>query len=355
MKRAIALALIAACGSGGASTQRTTFSNGRMHEQYAMRNGKRHGPAATWYANGSVESRGTYVQDKREGTFRFFTEDGEFEYQALYVQDEVVWRSTDPNATPDRRAIVSERTERIKKALVSKPPVAYFTSLDRMASLDRVAVQVGLGGPGERSLGDARRMEVFGMYREGAFGGYAQFSRSTLTTMSTTLDSHSMEAGGLFRRAVPVVGDVTSRAGLLVPLGDTDGSFLAGTAGSFQRPTDAAAASTSALVLRTSASTSRTARRLVVQADAGVDWLFGGSASAFDAIGRFNVGAGFGAPWALLSVELTNTMLLSEPGRRLHGVGIGGTFRYQKVSASGLFSRVFSGDTSLTLTVGYEL
>src|SRR6187402_3304360 len=99
MKRGVgsALVLLAACGARSTLLE-TRYPDGQPHEEYAMRDGVRHGPGRTWHANRTLASSGNYVLGKREGRFVFYSEDGSLEYQALFNHDEEVWRSTDPNA-----------------------------------------------------------------------------------------------------------------------------------------------------------------------------------------------------------------------------------------------------------------
>jgi hypothetical protein len=109
------------------------------------------------------------------------------------------------------------------------------------------------------------------------------------------------------------------------------------------------------LVVRTSASIVHTTSLFVVQADLGLDSAFGTDSSAFDPIGRLNIGAGVGAPWAFAAVELVNTMMLTDTGRRLHAIGIGGAFRVGQVLVHGIVSRVYAQDTLLNLAVSHDL
>ncbi len=357
MRTAAVVILLAACGPS-ISTERTTFPDGHLESQYTLQNGQRHGLARTWHSNRALESEGHYVNGKREGTFFYYHDDGTFSYQALFIRDEQVWRSMNRNDVPDRQAIVDEKFSRPPDPTFSTAtPIAYFTGLDRTAGQDRVGAQVGVGGPGDSSFGASRHLEAFGLYTPGAFGGYAQVAYTTLDSDIGGVGSPVViEGGSRYRRDVPDVGVVTARLGVLGNLGDRGSdSFIAAAAGSFHRPADAVASANADVAIRTSASIVHTTPLFVIQADLGVDGVFGQPSSTFDALGRLNLGLGFGAPWALAGVELTNTVVLSDVGRRMHGIGVGGAFRVGKVSVHGLVSRVYNSDTCLNLVVSHEL
>jgi len=149
---------------------------------------------------------------------------------------------------------------------------------------------------------------------------------------------------------------LTVRAGILAPIGnDNDSGFIASSAGAFQRPTDAAASFPSSLALRTGASLTRARSHLVLQGDGGVDWLLGGEARPVDALLRANAGVGVGMRAAVLSLELSNTVRVSDPSRRIHALGIGGTFWLAGVWLTTCVSRTFAGQNAVTASVGYEL
>lgn len=356
-----ATALLAVACAPSSAVHQTRYPDGRPQEEYGTRNGVRHGKARTWHAIGTIATEGTYIAGRREGTFTTFADDGSVLYRALFINDEEVWRSSDPTAQPDMQQVSIARRKVIDEALApttASVPVPWFSSLDRTTSLSRVGLQMGLGGPDKLPFGSVKRTEIFGNYMRGRLGGYGQFSQTTLEAPSGLMFSgrQTLEGGATFRLPSTGLGTATSRVGVLVPIGNDNGDgFVASTAGSFQRPTDAASSVPSAVAIRTGANLTRVTRRFVLQGDAGIDWLVAGEPSALDALARANVGVGFGSRSALIHLELTNTISISDPSRRLHSIGFGGGIRIVKGWLSGVFSHCISGDTSLTAAVGYEL
>lgn len=363
MKRIItALGLLVACAPATRiSRQETRYPDGQPHEEFATRDGVRHGKSRTWHANRTLESEGNYVLGKREGRFVYYDDRGTFERQVLFIGDEEVWSSTDPSAMPDRSKLTSDRTKRSDAALAPTPamlPVPWFSSIDRTTALDRAGVQLGFGGPAALSFGSVRRLEVFGNYSSGTFGGYGQFSQTSLETMSGVVfdGRRTLEAGGTIHVPLLPLGTTVGRLGVAIPIGNDDGNgFVASTAGSFQRPVDAATSIPSAVAVRTSANWTHVIKRFVFQGDAGVDWLLGGEPRAFDALARANVGLGFGSRSRLLSVELTNTVPVVAVDRWLLGVDLAGAWRIEGFWISAALSYSVFGDTAFTTAVGYEL
>ncbi|MBL0219918.1 MAG: hypothetical protein IPQ07_39385 [Myxococcales bacterium] len=240
----------------------------------------------------------------------------------------------------------------------SSIPQPWFSGLDRATSLDRAGVQFGVGGPGALALGSARRFDVFGNYMRGDLGGYGQFSMASLeaTPGANLSGRQTLEVGATYRLPYRRWGIATARLGILAPVAHDDGDgFVASTAGVFQRPGDAAASVPSTVGIRTSTNLTRSLKRFVVQADAGIDWLLGGEPSALDALARFDLGLGFGSRAALLELELTNTMSIADLDRRLHGIGFGGGVRVYRVWLSAIVTYCISNDLAITAGVGYAL
>lgn len=321
----------------------------------------RHGKARVWHPEGPLAETGTYVNGKREGRFVYFDPRGAFTHQSLYVRDEEVWSSEDPDAKPDVRQLSLEYQQRVRTALAptkSMLPIPWFSSLDRTTSLDRVGAELGVGGPSTLAFGSARRLDLFGNYTREDLGAYGQFSQTSLETMSggTYSGRRTLEGGATYRLPFERYGTSTARLGILAPIGnDNTEGFLAGTAGAFQRPADAAGSVPSTMAVRSSANFTRVGKRFVFQADAGIDALLGGEPSAFDALARANIGVGFGSRSALISAEVTNTLSITDLDRRLHAFGLGGGARVQSFWLTGLLSYGISGGVAATASVGYEL
>jgi hypothetical protein len=203
------------------------------------------------------------------------------------------------------------------------------------------------------------RYDVYGNYRLPAspLGVYGQFSQSRLDTSGMRLSGpHTLELGGTYHRGFIEGSTLSGRAGLLVPVSHDDSAgFLAGGAGTFQRVTDAAASFPSAVALRTGASITRSQTHVVLQGDAGIDWLLGGESSSVDALVRANAGIGVGVRSARLTHELANTMRVSDPSRQHHMIGRGGTVWLNSIWFTAFGSRSFDGNTAITGSVGYEL
>lgn len=319
-----------------------------------------------------LASEGRYVRGAKHGLFRYYDVYGKLDRQVLYRIDAEIWTATGPGATPppELAAAVSREADQHTgadpatgfglRALIHRDPVPrpYFTSLDRTTSLTRFGLQLGLGGGSDEvDFGESRRAEVFGNYRVASYGVYAQLTGSMLELDSgNPVDGRrTLEVGGTHNRRA-LAGTLTPRLGLLVPVGadDVDG-FLSAATSSFQRPTDAAGATTSTLAVRSGASWTRSIRRLAFQADAGFDWLAGGAGVPFDALARVNAGVGFGSRNAMLSLELSNTVRLSDPSERIHALGLGGTIWIGRVWLTTFASRGSESQSAITGAVGYGL
>ncbi len=363
------LACLAACGTPGIATQSLRYPDGRPQWEYEARDGVPHGRSRTWHANGTLKSQGSYVDGAKQGRFEFFNEDGDFAHQALFWKSVEVWRSTDRAAQPSEELLTGlatyssmnpESAEEQSSSFsfrISKDPVprSYFSSLDRTTGLDRVGLQLATSAVDD---GRATRGDLFGnvaIARQ--WGVYGQLGQTMLAPAAGTALSgrRTLELGGTHRRTLGALGNLSGRLGVLFAISHDDmQGFLASSAGAYQRPTDAAVSVPSTVALRSGASVTREREHLVVQADAGVDWLVGGQAT-IDALVRANAAVGFGMRAGVISVELSNTMRVSDPALRVHALGLGGTFWFERMSLSGLFSLASAGTSALTFTVGYEL
>lgn len=373
----LVLVMVAACGGSGATSQRVNYPDGSAHYEYELRDGLPNGIGRVWHQNGELKSTGEYVNGVKHGIFTFFDDDGAFAHQAYFFKGAEVWRSTERSAKPppelvkglvafsgsapqlgrDEYTRPPPPSEEWSVELSRDPPAPYFATLDRTTSLSRVGLQFGFGDASDRPIGAVNRLDLFVNYRFSHFGIYGQLMQSNFEAAPgmTLSGRRTAEVSGTYHASLAGIGALSLRAGVLVPIGndDTDG-YIAGTAGSFHRPTDAAASVPSSVALRTGSSFARSYSRLIVQADAGVDWLLGGQA-AFDALLRANAGAGVGMRSALLSVELSNALRVTEPTRRIHTLGVGGTFWMEQLWLTLFASSSFEGNIALTGSVGYEL
>lgn len=378
MTRAMILSLLlGACGVTGAmsgrETSRVAYPNGLARFEFELRDGLPNGRGRAWYPNGALQSEGTYQDGARNGRFWFFTEDGELAYQAMFFNNSEVWRSSSPTEAPpaewaaqlpdlsrpaQRAATRVEPDAEPRWARLDRTPQPYFSNLDRTSSLARLGLQVGVGDGTEVDFGSVIRLDAFLHYRFAKFGVYAQVSQSRLELPSgMDLSGHgSFELGGTYPRRLGTLGELSTRLGVLVPTGkDDSGTFLASAAGAAQRPADAAASIPSALAVRTGTSFTRTRDRLVLQVDAGIDWLLSTDERGFDALARINGGIGFGSRTGIVTFELDNSIRLGDPSKRLHALGLGGTVSLSRFWLSGCLSIAQTGDTSFSTSVGHDL
>lgn len=374
MRAAALLLALAACGAGGRSVRHIKYPDGSPHFEYEIRNGVPDGVGRVWWESGGLRSEGMYAGGAKHGRFSFFTEHLQFDHQAVFENDVEVWRSTDRRAVPpdevlERLATTArsgpKRAERVTPAdaaplSISRDlvPSPYFTQLDRTSSLTRAGMQVGVGSSGSRSFGAANRLEAFGNWRNGTFGAYGQLGETILKVEPGMLlvGRQTLEVGGTYHRALENVGQLTTHAGLLFPVGhDDESGHLASTAGAFSRPADAAISFPSSTALRTGATITRSGRRFVAQGDVGLDLLLGGEDRAVDALVRANAGVGFGMRAAMVTLELANTIRASDPGLRIHTLGVGGTFWFARMWLSACISFTTEGNAALVTTVGYGL
>lgn len=366
--RLVAMMLgVSACGGATPSIQRVEYPDGKPHWEYATRAGVPHGQARVWHENGNLKTEGEYRDGVKHGRFRFFAASGAFDYQVLFFQNVEVWRSADVAADPPPELIkglvaLAGPDPRPAPATRFSPvpvPAPYFASMDRTTSLQRVGAQAGFGGGGNLPFGSVRRVDVFGNYKFSSFGAYGQFSQAFVesTPGMSISGKQTLELGGTYHH--PVRGnELSSRLGVLFPVsGDDVDGFVAGTAGAFQRPTDAATSFPATVGVRTGASLTRASDHFVLQADGGIDWLLGGgeNAAALDPLLRANFGVGFGARATLFTVEISNTIRLSEPSNRIHAFAFGGTIWYRQLWLTPSLSLTFEGHAAITASVGYEL
>lgn len=362
MMRWFVLALGAqACGSATSSIRRVPYADGKPHFEYEEKDGVPNGAGRTWNPNGSLKSEGTYVDGVKQGRFRFNDEAGGFEHQALFWNDVEVWRSSDPTAEPSDELVTGlgvytrepHRMEPEGRTFeISKDPVPapYFSTLERATALNRLGVDVGTGA--------TRRMEVFANYALTSFGAYGRFLETDLDGANdmTIGGRRTLELGGTWRDEIEGIGSLTPHAGLVLPLGNDDrDGFIASSAGAIVRPSDVVASFPSTTAMRTGASLTHQRSGIVAQVDGGIDWLFAGQQHPFDAVAHANIGVGVGVRAAMLGVELSNAVLVSDPSRHVDAVALTGTVWFVGSYLTTALSRAFSGASLVTVGVGYEL
>jgi hypothetical protein len=375
VRAALALAL-AGCGgsllSPGTPIDRVAYPNGKARFEFELRGGIPNGRGRAWHANGKLASDGTYHDGARDGRFWFYSEDGTFASQAVFVDNTEVWRSFDEAVRPPEasmRGVAFEARPSTAEAtfvdtgpdvpfeVARVAPRAYFSTLDRTTSPARTGAQLGVGDAKDLGFGAATRLDVFGHYRFGHYGAFAQLSETRLALQ------HDMTLGG--RRAVIVAGTyhhalgpamLSANGGFIASLGNTDAAgSIASYAGAQQRPSDAAIAVPAPFGLRSGASITTGLGPFVTQADAGIDWLLGGDDQGFDPLGRANIGVGFGSRSTMLTAELDNAIHLSGSGSDFHAVALGGTIAFSAVWISASLAFSFASTTSVLASVGYDL
>lgn len=364
MIRCLAIVAIAAAGCG-ASTPRVTrvsYPNGTLRAETPLRDGLPDGVARTWYPNGQLRSQGPFVNGVRHGVFVYYKDNGAFDHQVMFWKDREVWRSTDRDAAPPGTLVHELQAQggpiRIEGAGPSRgpfhfstdPPAPNFASMDRIVKLDRVGAQVGAGS--------IDPMMLFATKVIGGYGVYGQLSEPVLDDAGGMMlgGRRTLELGGARFLDVGAAGTLALHAGGLAPIGNDDSyGYIAAAAGAMVRPGDAVASFPSSAALRTGATLVKQQRYLVFQADAGVDWLFGGQQSSVDALLRANAAVGFGFRSAMISLELANALRVSSPSRQLHAVSSGLTFWFAYGWVTGSVSYGTAGDTAIGLSVGYEL
>ena len=201
-------------------------------------------------------------------------------------------------------------------------------------------------------------MALFASYARGPWGGYVQLLEADYlgTPDMTYAGRRTLELGGTRRFEVEDVGSLTVRGGVLVPVGnDNQAGYLASALDAQLWPTDSAASFPSSVAARTSASLVRARAYYVLQADAGIDWIFAGEERAFDASFRANAGIGVGTRAAMASVQLTNAISISDPSRHVDAVAVGATLWLENYWLTATYSWAFTGLTALTLAAGRDL
>ena len=329
---AIAFALaVAACGASSSRPVRVSYPDGNPHWEYEQRDGLPNGIGRVWHENGVLRSEGAYVNGDKEGVFRYYDETGALEHQALFVGGIERWRSDDPHAEPpaevERELATANTKERERRARWARwaisrdpTPAPFFALLDRASALSRAGAAVGVG--------DVRRVELFANYAFERYGVYAQYLETDLrpdTPMSAS-GKRTIEAGATRRFHLDALGTLVARAGLLVPVANDDvNGFVGSSVDAAVDPTDVAVSFPSSFAVRTSASLTRRRKYIVLEGDAGVDWILDGQRAPVEAVLRANAGLGLGTRAGLVSLELSNAVLASDPSRRLTAVGLGGT------------------------------
>jgi hypothetical protein len=366
---------LAGCGAASfgprSAIDRVAYPNGKARFEFELRGGFPNGRGRAWYPNGKLASDGAYVDGARHGRFWLYNEDGTFASQAFYVDNEEVWRSTDEHEQPpvewSKGVVLPARPAASDATLVEAGPDTsweasrtaprpYFSTLDRTTAPARAGAQLGVSDTKDFDFGAATRLDLFGHYRIGRYGVFAQLSETLLAVpngMSLAGRRMAIVAGTYHYAIGPAT--VSANGGIIAPLGNTDAAgSVASYAGAQQRPADAAFAIPAPFGVRSGASLTASRGHFLVQADAGIDWLLGADQHRFDALGRANVGVGFGTRSTMLTAELDNALSLSGQ-QRLHALAFGGTVLYSTVwiSASLVFS--YDGTTSFLGSVGRDL
>jgi hypothetical protein len=330
----------------------------RPRWDYEMRDGKLDGTSRTFHYGGSLASTGTYRAGLKHGVFRYYDEDERMTGQTLFINGEERWSSADPGALPPKSLVeglelgdpVIEEEERLP-SFSKAAPGPLFTSLDRTTPLTRGGLVLGVVGVGEDTV---VRSEVFAHVPIGAWGAYAQVGTSTLLRRDGNLSGRrTLDLGGT--RALALGGPVklSLRAGLLAPVGNDDEmGFVASSAAAPLRATDVVGSLPSTVAARTSASVSAVYRRVVLQADGGLDWAIGGRDSAVDPLARLNVGVGFGMKSLMVSIELANVMRLLEPSEYLMSLSAGPTLWLGDVWLNGTMSVSNEAETGVLIGGG---
>lgn len=373
MKSLLPLALVG-CGAGiiapRSETDRVAYPNGKARFEFELRDDVPNGRGRAWHPDGKLASDGTYRDGARHGRFWFYNEDGTFAAQAIYFDNTEVWRSTNEHEQPPEEwakgmALTAQRRASDATVVDTGPdpdddrtaPRAYFSTLDRTTALARAGAQVGVSDAKDLGFGAAVRLDVFGHYRIGAYGVFAQLTETHLALQNdmTLAGRRAAIVAGTYHRAIGPT-TLSTTAGFIASIGNADAAgSVAGYAGAEQRPADAAIAMPAPFAVRSAASLTAAHGPFVAQVDAGIDWLLGGDDHGFDPLGRANVGVGIGSRSTLLTAELDNSIHLSGSQTQFHALALGGTIAFPAVwiSASLVFS--FAGTTSFLGSVGHDL
>lgn len=371
-----ALLLLALIGCGGqalsprSTIDRVAYPTGKARFEFELRDGLPNGRGRAWYPNGKLASDGTYRDGARQGRFWLYNDDGSFAAQAVYIDNAEVWRSTDEHAQPPQQwsalASTARPAEEDATIVAIEPempgerdhsvPPAYFSTLDRTAGPARAGAQLGVGDAKDLDFGAATRFDMFGHYRVGSYGVFAQLSETRLAIPNsmTLAGRRTVIVAGTYHRALGPAS-LSADAGFIAPVGNADAAgTVASFAGAQQRAADAAFAIPAPLAARSGASVVAARGLFVVQLDAGIDWILGGDEHSFDALGRANVGVGFGTRQTMLTAELDNSLRLSGQ-QGFHTLALGGAVAYRPVwfTASLVFSS--ANNTSFVGAVGHDL
>jgi len=374
--RALLALVLAGCGAGaiatGSNLDRVAYPNGKSRFEFELHDGIPNGRGRAWHENGKLASEGTYEDGARQGRFWFYDESGGFVAQAIYVNNTEVWRSTSEQVQPPAQwtkgMVLAERGAPRDATFVEVGPAArfeagktaprpYFSLVDRTTAPARAGAQVGIGDAQDLGFGAATRVDLFGHYRVGDYGVFAQLSETRLGLQNDmTLGGRrtAILAGTYHLESGPMV--LSTTGGLIASLGNADASgSVASYAGAEQRPSDAAMAIPAPLGIRSAASLTTTYEPLVLQIDAGVDWLLAGDQESFDALGRTNIGVGLGSRTAMLTAEFTNSIRLTGAHTQLHALALGASFSFPVLWISGSLVFADSGSTSILTSVGHDL
>ncbi len=373
MKAALAFALVG-CAAGGIqprAVDRVAYPGGRARFEFELHNDLPNGRGRAWYPNGKLASDGTYQDGARHGRFWLYNEDGTFAAQAVYVNNQEVWRSTNDSEQPPEELskgfVLQLRPAPSEATLVDtgaelaqdayRAPRPYFSILDRTTAPARAGTQVGVGEGNELGFGAATRFDVFGHYRIGSYGVFAQLSETLLAVPNqmTLAGRRSAILAGTYHH---VFGPATLSVsgGLIAAIGNTDvAGSVASYAGAEQRPTDAAVAIAAPFGLRSGASLCASKGQILIQVDTGVDWLFGNDDHGVIALARANVGVGLGTRSRMLTFEFANSLQLSGTQTWFHALALGGTMVFPQVWLTASVALSDSGTTSILGSVGHDL
>ncbi len=361
MKTGLVIALACSVAAASPPHARTDYPSGRPRFEFELRGGIPNGHGRGWHPNGKLAFEGTYLDGARHGRFRLYDEAGMFVAQAIFYNNAEVWRSTDEHAEPPAEWMSGLATTRAQVANdddsdARRAPRPYFSTLDRTPGPPRAGAQVGVSDADGLDFGAATRVDVFGHYRVGAYGAFAQISETRLSVPDMTLAGRqTLVLAGTYDRAF-AIGTVSATGGIITPFGNTDTEgFFAGSAGARQRPSDVALSIPAPFGVRTAASLTMNRGLFVVQADAGIDWMLGADGRGFDPLGRANLGVGLGTRSTIVTAELSNLVRIGGGSEHLHSLALGGTIamRIVWVSASLAFSD--HGTTSFLGSVGHDL
>lgn len=347
-----AVALIMVGCSPPPTTQRTLhYSTGEQRWRYDGVLGVPHGKSTTWHRNGAKRSVGRYWHGLQHGLFRYYDEQGAFERDVYFIAGEKVWESTVLDERPPAALRKDARRAKPPRDVTETPfgkwvrkgrgPEPHFATLDRATSLDRVGVQVGWSvrsSEPRASVLDREtpelttvRAEVFGNYVIGRYSVYGQVATSTLAYPDgrDVRGKSTIELSTARHAELSGVGDLSARLGLMVPVsGDGLDSLVASADSAYQRPADGASAFSADATLRSSLTLANVYGNFVFQSDAGIDWLFGGAGdqAPVGALARVNAAIGAGVGRFMITLELSNAMLLESGARPMRALATTATF-----------------------------